>query len=404
MKTDYNMIIIGGGLVGLTTALACAHKGLSALIIERGDLSLTTQPNFDGRASAIANASFNLFKHVGLADALAPHAQPINDILITDGEVGRTPSPLSIHFKRSDHDGPSGFMIENGRIRSALISAVRDNPKITVKTQVDVTSIETLSSHVKIALSNGDAFTAAVTIAADGRHSATRRKGGISVIQYPYEQKAIVTTIAHEKPHLGVAHELFFPGGPFAILPLTENRANIVWSDNSRAVDAAMALPDAAFQGELARRFGDFLGQIEVIAPRHAYPLSLQMAEDYISDRLALVGDAAHTIHPIAGQGFNLGVRDAAALADVLSEAKQAGLDIGGVGTLENYKRWRQFDNESLAMTTDMLNGIFSTRFAPLQHGRRLGMALINRIKPARQAFVREAAGEFGDRPSLMRG
>lgn len=403
MKHDYDIAIVGCGLVGLTAALACASKGADIILLDRDNPKLALDAGFDGRASAIAASSFNMYRHLGIADALKGHIQPITDILITDGETGEAPSPLTLHFDSQDIGGePMGYMIENHRLRRALLEAVTDHENIKIAAPVMIEDIDLTPESAAIHLACEDDIRASLLVAADGRNSFCRRRAGIDVTTMPYEQKAIVTTVEFEKPHHGVAHELFLPKGPFAILPLTGTRASIVWTDSPRAVEAAMALPDEAFAAELSRRFGDFLGKVKPCAPRWAYPLSLQMAETYTAERLALIGDAAHAIHPIAGQGLNMGLRDAAALADITETALSAGLDLCGAG-LPDYEIWRNFDNSALAGATDILNRFFSNNIGPIKHVRRLGLGLVNKISPARTFFMKEASGQIGDLPSLLR-
>ncbi len=398
---DSDLIIIGGGLVGLTAALACAHKGASVTLLDAQDPDEHLKAEFDGRASAIAASSFQMYRHLGIDERLAGHVQPITDILITDGETGGYISPLSLHFDSQDAgDQPMGFMMENRRLRRALLEAVKDNPKIRMLAPVHITGFDESAAAITVQIDGQDDVIASALIAADGRNSFCRKQSGIGVSTIPYKQKAIVTTVVHEKPHEGTAHELFLPNGPFAILPLTDNRSSIVWTDTPEAIDAAMALPEHMFAAELARRFGNMYGQVGPCAPRWAYPLSLQMAEDYIKGRRVLIGDAAHAIHPIAGQGLNMGLRDAAALADVVYNARSNGLDIGT--NLDDMQIWRNFDNRILAASTDIFNRLFSNNIAPIKHARRLGLGLMDKIKPAQSFFIKEAAGLHGELPSLL--
>lgn len=401
MKVDSDIIIIGAGMVGMTAALACAHKGASVILLDRQDPQDYLTADFDGRASAIAASSWRMYEHLGIADALAGQVQAITDILITDGEVGGYISPLSLHFDSEDAGGaPMGYMIENRILRRALYLAVQDAASVKMIAPSEVFGFDEQASSIEIE-TDGGTLSARALISADGRNSWSRKHAGITVSNTPYKQKAIVTTVVHEKPHNGVAHELFFPGGPFAILPLTKHRSSIVWTDTPGAVDAAMALPEHMFAAELARRFGDMYGQVGPCAPRWSYPLSLQMAEKYVQGRLALIGDAAHAIHPIAGQGLNMGLRDAAALADVVHEAKANGIDI--MLQLSDLEIWRNFDNRVLAASTDTFNRLFSNDIAPIKHARRLGLGIMDKIKPAQSFFIREAAGLHGDLPSLLR-
>ena len=401
MKTDCDILIIGAGLVGMTAALACAHKGARVTLLDAQDPQTHLDADFDGRASAIAASSWRMYEHLDIAERLAGQVQPITDILITDGEVGGYISPLSLHFDSQDAGGaPMGYMMENRLLRRALYDAVQASDLVEMRAPTKVFEFDEQASGISVETDGGTLFARAL-IAADGRNSWCRKQASITVSNTPYKQKAIVTTVVHEKPHEGVAHELFLPGGPFAILPLTEHRSSIVWTDTPAAVDAAMALPEHMFAAELARRFGDMYGQVGPCAPRWSYPLSLQMAEQYVKGRLALIGDAAHAIHPIAGQGLNMGLRDAAALADVVHEAKANGIDI--MLQLSDLEIWRNFDNRVLAASTDIFNRLFSNNIAPIKHARRLGLGLMDKIKPAQSFFIREAAGLHGELPSLLR-
>jgi len=401
VKTDFDIIIIGAGLVGQAAALAIAYKGASVCLLDARDPYDGLAADFDGRASAVAASSFAMLGHLGGAAALEGQVQPMTDMLIADGGIGNI-SPLMLHFDSADIGGPTGYMIENRLLRKALLERIEVSDTVTLNAPVEIKDTARGSGQVAVTLADSSTLTATLLVAADGRNSDIRREAGIDVQRWDYDQKAIVTTIKHELPHDGVAHQIFFPGGPLALLPLTDNRCNIVWSDKTAAIEAAMALDAAAFTAELTRRIGDFLGGISLCAPRAAYPLSLQMAERYTDTRLALVGDAAHAIHPIAGQGLNMGLRDAAALADVIAEARAVGLDIGGAA-LGDYAAWRNFDNKALAMSTDILNRLFSNNIAPMRHARRLGLAAVNRFTPAQTFFMQEAAGEAGVLPSLLR-
>jgi len=397
MKTDFDIIIIGAGLVGLTTALACAHKGASVCLLD----ATAPEKTDDGRASAIAASSFAMLEHLGAGSLLKGHVQPITDMLIADGFVGDV-SPLTLHFDSADIDGPTGYMIENNVLRGALLKRIIESDKIELQAPVTLKKTSRNNHDVMVTLEDKRRLTASLFVGADGRNSALRQNAGIDVQRFAYDQKAIVTTFKHDLPHDGVAHQIFFAGGPLALLPLTGQRSSIVWSDKTRAVEAAMALDEEAFTVELARRIGGFLGEITLCAPRQAFPLSLQMAERYTAERLILVGDAAHAIHPIAGQGLNLGLRDAAALADVIAESLSVGLDLGGAA-IGDYEAWRNFDNKMLGASSDMLNRLFSNNVAPLRHARRLGLAAVNRFKPAQKFFMKEASGETGSLPSLLR-
>ena len=397
MKTDFDIIIIGAGLVGLSAALACAYKGASICLLD----AAAPEKTDDGRASAIVASSYTMLEHLGAAEALKGQVQPITDMLIADGAVGDV-SPLTLHFDSAEVDGPTGYMVENNILRRALLNLVQKNEAIEFLAPIDIKDTSRTAKTATVTLGDTTELTASLLVAADGRNSGLRQKADIDVQRFAYEQKAIVTTFEHELPHDGVAHQIFFAGGPLALLPLTDNRSSIVWSDTARAVDAAMALGDMAFTAELARRIGGFLGEIKLCAPRQTFPLSLQMAERYTDNRLVLVGDAAHAIHPIAGQGLNMGLRDAAALADVVAESRSVGFDLGG-SAIEAYEAWRNFDNKMLGASTDVLNRLFSNNIMPIRHARRLGLAAVNRSKTAQKFFMKEAAGETGNLPSLLR-
>lgn len=399
-----DVVIIGGGLVGLSMAVALGQAGLSVAVVDRESPVIAAADPFDGRGSAIAWGSAEALRGLGLWDRLAPHAAPILDIRVSDGD-----SLLFLHYDHREVGAPLGYIIENRFTRRALYARVAEIPNIRLLAPAAVTVLDRGSAAVTAGLADGRTITARLAIAADGRGSPMRAMAGIRVMRWDYPQTGIVCSIRHEKPHRGIAHERFLPAGPFAVLPLPdsetgEHRSSIVWTERTELASAMMRLGEAEFANEIARRFGDALGAIALAGPRWAYPLGLLQAERYTDRRLALVGDAAHLIHPIAGQGLNLGLRDVAALAECVVDAHRLGLDIGAGDVLTRYQRWRRFDNIALMAVTDGLNRLFSNDLPPVRLARDIGLALVNRIPPLKRVFMRHAMGTLGDLPRLVRG
>jgi 2-octaprenyl-6-methoxyphenol hydroxylase len=332
-------------------------------------------------------------------------AQPIREILVTDGAPGRAASPFSLHFDAGEVGAPQlGAIVENRHIRAALQGKALAEKNLTVIAPAAVKSVSTDAGGVTAVLGNGDTVAARLAIAADGRVSPLRDAAGIKTIGWSYPQTGIVATVEHERPHNGVAYEHFLPAGPFAILPMTGNRSSLVWTEEKTKAPALLALDEDRFNEELARRFGAHLGAVKVTGPRWSYPLSFHIARDFVKPRFALAGDCAHGIHPIAGQGLNLGLKDAAALAEVLLDAARLGQDIGALDVLRRYERWRRFDSVTLAASTDALNRLFSNDIEPLRVLRDIGMGIVDSIGPARRFFMRHAGGDVGKLPRLMRG
>ncbi|HET7084243.1 MAG TPA: UbiH/UbiF/VisC/COQ6 family ubiquinone biosynthesis hydroxylase [Rhizomicrobium sp.] len=400
-----DVLISGGGMVGLPLGLALAQGGLKALVADAAPPAKVLEPTFDGRVSALAYASVRMLKALGVWDSLAPDAQPIHEILVTDGQAGKPASPFSLHFDAQEVGAAAlGHIAENRHIRAALYQAVEAAPNLELAAPASVSSLTVESGQAVVRLKNGEEISAALVIAADGRESALRAQTGIGVIGWSYPQTGIVATVEHEKPHKGVAYEHFLPSGPFAILPMTGNRSSLVWTERKELAPALLALDEQGFNAELAQRFGAHLGKTKSAGPRWSYPLSFHLARDFVRPRFALAGDAAHGIHPIAGQGLNLGLKDAAALAEVLLDAARLGRDIGALDTLKRYERWRRFDSFALAASTDALNRLFSNDIAPLRHLRDLGLGIVDSIAPARRFFMRHAGGDIGKLPRLMKG
>jgi len=406
-KSDYqsDVVIVGGGLTGLPLALALAQGGLSVTVVDALDPAKVTSAGFDGRVSAIAFASCRMFEQLGIAKYLGGQMQPINDIIVSDGRVREGASPLFLHFDHKEiGKEPLGQLIENRLMRIALQKAVEAQPLIRLIAPQAVTQVDYAASHVMAILADGRRVEARLCFACDGRASPTRKAANIKTIGWTYGQTGIVTTVEHERPHEGVAQEYFLPGGPFAILPMVGNRASLVWTEKTQTAKTIMALDDGPFAEEMQARFGDYLGACRPVGPRWSYPLALQLARDYVRPRLALVGDAAHGVHPIAGQGLNLGLRDVAVAAEVVVDAARLGLDIGSLNVLERYQQWRRFDNTALSLMMSGLNRLFSNDITPLRLARDLGLGIVNEIGPLRRLFMRHAGGAVGDLPRLLKG
>ena len=338
-------------------------------------------------------------------DAVGGHAQPILEIVASDGRAGQGASPFFLHFDHAEiEEGPMGFMVEDRHLRRAFLDAMGSDDRITHLAKETVVAQDSGPGDVTVTLASGKTVSGALLIGADGRRSGTAERAGITRTGWGYGQTAVVCAVAHEKPHHGIAHQFFMPGGPLAILPLTENRSSIVWSEQETRAAELMAMDDAAFLQALKPAFGSFLGEISLTGARFSYPLGLTLANSFIADRVALVGDAAHGVHPIAGQGLNAGLRDVAALADVLETARARGEDIGTQLVLKRYQQWRRFDTTTLAIATDTFNRLFSNDNPLLRTMRDIGMGLVNAAPRLRRGFIREAAGLTGDLPRLMRG
>jgi len=400
-----DILISGGGMVGLSLGLALAQGGFRTIVADIAPLAAQLDAKFDGRVSALAYATIRMYRALGVWEAMAPDAQPIREILVTDGAAGRAASPFSLHFDSAEVGAPQlGAIVENRHIRAALQARAVLEKNLTLISPAAVTGVTVTGGGVVATLSNGETVQAALAVAADGRVSPLREAQGIKTIGWSYPQTGIVATVEHEKPHNGVAYEHFLPAGPFAILPMTGNRASLVWTEEKSKALGLLALDETRFNEELAKRFGAHLGAVKVVGPRWSYPLSFHIARDFVKPRFALAGDCAHGIHPIAGQGLNLGLKDAAALAEVLLDAARLGQDIGALDVLKRYERWRRFDSVTLAASTDALNRLFSNDIAPLRALRDIGLGLVDAIGPARRFFMRHAGGDVGKLPKLMKG
>ena len=395
-----DVLIVGGGLVGLTLAISAAQSGFQVVVADRDTLDNLTGVGFDGRVSSVAAGSANLFKALRVWEMVAPQAQPIHQIRVSDGQA-----PRFLHYDSDDLGGQAmGYIVENRILRQALHSAVNREDKIVLKTGTSLEKLETDSFRVAATLSDGTLVRAPLAVAADGRDSSVRLSSGIGATCKEYGQMGIVCTVAHEFDHEGIAHERFLHGGPFAILPMKGKKSSLVWVEKTELARELLRLKAEAFLDELRWRFGDFLGDLGLAGRVWSYPLSLSMARDLVAQRIVLVGDAAHAIHPIAGQGLNLGLRDAAVLVEVMDDARSIGLDIGDQGTLRRYSRWRRFDGLTMALVTDGLNRLFAHDSEIFRVMRNAGLTAVNSNRPLKALFQKHAMGLLGKLPKLLEG
>jgi len=404
-KSHYDVIVAGGGFVGMTLALALgalAPKGFRVALV---DTEPPDRDKTDARASALSTASKGLFSVLGIWPELAENAQPITSIEITDSSLDAALRPHFLGFDDDLRPGQSGaYMIENAELHRPLRFAVAHEPAIETFAPESVAGYTATLVGVQAQLGSGGEIGAKLLIAADGKRSRLREAARIKGVSWSYPQIGIVTTVAHAKPHHGKAVQHFLPGGPFAILPLKGNRSSIVWTEDKATGEAIMAADEATFLAALVKRFGPKLGGIALAGPRQSFPLDFQVARSFVAERLALVGDAARVVHPLAGQGLNIGLRDVAALTEIIVEDVRLGLDIGAASLLERYQRWRRFDSAFSAAVTDGLNRLFSNENAPLRALRDLGLGVLDDAPWLKRALVREAAGLSGNVPRLLRG
>lgn len=402
MDDKRDLVILGGGLVGMTLALAAASKGISAHVVDRADPAELTAVGFDGRASAISTASWNLFGNIGLADALEPFACPIERIAVSDQL-----KPGQIDFVPEPHEGSLGRMFENRRLRLALFEAAERQPLIAFHPRAEVIGRERGAHAVAVQLGDGRTLTGSLMVAAEGRRSPTREEAGLPLAQWDYSHRAIVTGLIHDAPHGGTAWEIFYPAGPFALLPMRDDEAGqhrsaLVWTVAEKDAAGTLKLGDRAFLAEVNKRMGGVLGTATAVGSRASYPLSFQHTARMVSDRLALVGDAAHGIHPIAGQGLNLGLRDVGALVEVIADGMRLGLEPGDAQLLARYERWRSLDSMSVALATDGLTWLFGVPGKAASAVRRFGMSGVQRLSPLKHWFMDEARGVSGALPALL--
>lgn len=397
--TRYDVIIAGAGLVGSALALGLAQAGMKVVVVDPLPKEAQLNAHFDGRVSAIAIASTRILDAIGVWDHAKAYAEPIFDIRVLDGD-----SPLYVHFDHREvgHE-PFGYMLENQRLRSALFTALASQDGATFIAGDSVVSYVVEGACVKAQLASGAILEGSLIVAADGRLSSLRSQTGLPHRVVEYGQTAIVCTVTHSNPHHGVALERFLPPGPFAVLPMTEQRSCIVWTEKTDYAPHIMGLSDVQFNEELAKRMGAYWGTPEVVGKRHAYPLRLMFAKEMVAERFALIGDAAHGIHPIAGQGVNLGYRDVAAMVELLSEQHSLGLDIGAPAILERYARWRRGDSVSMTAFTDILDRLFSNDIPGIRLARRLGLGIVNRAPFLKKRLMKRAMGVAGNAPKMLR-
>ena len=397
-----DVIIFGGGLVGLALASALDSSGLSAILVDPADPGERKSAAFDGRTSAVSSSSMRMLETIGVTQHLPAGGCPIRKIQVADGL-----EPGGLAFEPEDEE-PLGVMHENRHLRAALLARAEAGKNLWLLWKSSAQSVERSPNGVVVSLKDGRKLCAPILAAVDGRNSPTREAAGIPIARWKYDHAAIVSTLRHERPHDNVAYEIFFPTGPFALLPMRDggkgHRSAIVWSVPKDDAAGWLSLTDEQFAGEAQAAMGGFLGKIAMAAPRSTYPLGFHHAAQITGERLALVGDAAHAIHPIAGQGLNLGFRDAAALAQVLVEGARLGLDLGDRQLLDRYQRWRAIDALSVAFATDSLTRIYGIPGRTTSAVRRFGMGLIGRMSPIRNRLMSEARGTSGELPLLLRG
>jgi len=400
---DFDVVIAGGGYVGLGLALALQNAA-PKLTVMVADMRPAAAIDQDERASAIAAAARSLLMQLGVWDKIEPDAQPINDMIVTDSKLHDVVRPVFLTFDGQVEEGkPFAHMVPNHTMVTALRDAAID-AGVDYRAPMAVNGFATENEKTQVQMGDGTSVTTRLLVAADGVRSKLRDLAGIRTVKWQYDQAGIVATVRHERPHHGRAEEHFLPSGPFAILPLKGNRSSLVWTERRDEAQRLVDGDDFVFEVELERRFGHHLGEVHLDGPRQSFPLGLTLARDFVRPRFALVGDAAHGIHPISGQGLNLGFRDIAALAEVVVEAHRLGLDIGASTILERYQRWRRFDTYQMGVVTDVLNRLFSNKSDGLRAVRDFGLGLVDRMPGLKRFFIKEAAGMAGEPPRLMKG
>ena len=403
MKVDSDIIIVGGGLNGSLMAIAAANIGFSTIVLDSKDNEASAENRFDGRSYALALSSVRLLKNLDIFEDIIDKSQPILDIKILDGKLVQGPSQFSLHFDNNEiHDGPMGQMVEDRFIRKALFTKINKNKQIDYKFNSKVTEHKKQSGYISVTLDNGKKLNTKLLVGADGRNSELANRADIKKSGWKYNQSALVCAIEHEADHNGVAWQYFMPSGPLAVLPMTGKRSCIVWTEQNANAKAINLFDETRYTKILAARLGNFLGKFKIIGDRHTYPLELSIADQFIDERLALIGDAAHSVHPIAGQGLNAGFKDIAVLAHIIQDAHNRGEDLGSLGVLKRYEEWRRFDSAQLAYSTDLFNKLFSNENEALRLARNIGLKLLDSIPVAKRNIIKEAAGITGELPRLM--
>ena len=403
MEVDSDIIIVGGGLNGSLMAIAAANIGFSTIVLDSKDNEASVENRFDGRSYALALSSVRLLKNLNIFKDIIDKSQPILDIKILDGKLVQGPSQFSLHFDNNEiHDGPMGQMVEDRFIRKALFTKINKNEQIDYKFNSKVTEHKKQSGYISVTLDNGKKLDTKLLVGADGRNSELANRAEIKKSGWKYNQSALVCAIEHEADHNGVAWQYFMPSGPLAVLPMTGKRSCIVWTEQNANAKAINLFDETRYTKILAARLGNFLGKFKIIGDRHTYPLELSIADRFIDERLALIGDAAHSVHPIAGQGLNAGFKDIAVLAHIIQDAHNRGEDLGSLGVLKRYEEWRRFDSAQLAYSTDLFNKLFSNENEVLRLARNIGLKLLDSIPVAKRNIIKEAAGITGELPRLM--
>ena len=405
MNYDTDIIVVGGGLNGSALAIALSSVGLDVTVLDRLPSASAKADNFDGRAYALAHASCQMLKVLGVWEHVQDSVQPILDIKVSDGRAGEGAAQWHVHFDHQElEEGPMGHLLEDRYLRKAFRSVISETPQIKYLNDADVISQTSDPLGNTVTLADGRELRARLLIGCDGRTSQVASRAGIDRRGWGYDQTALVCALEHELPHNGVAHQFFTPSGPLAILPLPGKKCSIVWTETAERAAEINGLSDAEYMSALAPVFGDFLGKLKLAGDRFSYPLTLTLADSFVADRVALVGDAAHGIHPLAGQGLNLGLKDIAALVEVLADAQRRGEDIGTKPVLDRYQQWRRFDTSAMAAATDGLNRLFSNDNPILRAARDMGLGAVNATPSLRRGFMRHAAGLSGELPKLLRG